>query len=350
MSQEEFLLKWNDHHNSFFNIVQDLCAAELLTDVTLACSGQVFETHKIVLCASSAFFRSVLAKQRPDRHPIVFLKDVDPKHLEQLLHYMYQGEITVLHEDLNPLIETARALQVKGLADAPSNNPASSSSTSSTSASGKPASGGLKRPPPASTDNSENNAVVAAAAGAGKLNQAAGATPPPPLKKARNPLLNSVKGNNPGGGGVIGKSPAVPATGSHLANRLLQPKNPHQSGNPLVPQLPPAAAAAAAAANHAASSALPFMSLLPTVPEPLRMKETDPRSWKIDGEDVAGDYDGPDDEDDDDRFNDEEASIEEVSGAHPTHFFVQFLGTKVKTTSVGDLDGAEPRFSAHFTA
>ena len=51
--------------------------------------GQVFETHKLMLCACSTFFRSILTK-RPDRHPIVFLKDVDPKQLEQLLQYMYQ--------------------------------------------------------------------------------------------------------------------------------------------------------------------------------------------------------------------------------------------------------------------
>ena len=57
-------------------------------------SGQVFETHKLMLCACSTFFRSILTK-RPDRHPIVFLKDVDPKQLEQLLQYMYQvGKFT----------------------------------------------------------------------------------------------------------------------------------------------------------------------------------------------------------------------------------------------------------------
>ena len=40
MSQEEFLLKWNDHHNSFFSIMKDLCESEVLTDVTLACGGK----------------------------------------------------------------------------------------------------------------------------------------------------------------------------------------------------------------------------------------------------------------------------------------------------------------------
>ena len=40
-------------------------------------------------------------------------QDVNPKHLEQLLSYMYRGEINVLQNDLGPLIETARGLQIK---------------------------------------------------------------------------------------------------------------------------------------------------------------------------------------------------------------------------------------------
>ena len=112
MTQEEFLLKWNDHHASFFTIVEDLCRTEQLCDVTLACGGQVFETHKLILSVCSPYFRTLL-NSRPDKHPIVYLKDVNPKHLEQLLSYMYRGEINVLQEDLGPLIETARGLQIK---------------------------------------------------------------------------------------------------------------------------------------------------------------------------------------------------------------------------------------------
>ena len=112
MTQEEFLLKWNDHHASFFTIVEDLCRTEQLCDVTLACGGQVFETHKLILSVCSPYFRTLL-NSRPDKHPIMYLKDVNPKHLEQLLSYMYCGEINVLQEDLGPLIETARGLQIK---------------------------------------------------------------------------------------------------------------------------------------------------------------------------------------------------------------------------------------------
>ena len=73
----------------------------------------IFEAHKLMLSVCSSFFRSILTrKSRNQNHPIVFLKDVEPRHMEQLLQYMYRGEINVLQDDLAPLIETARSLQV----------------------------------------------------------------------------------------------------------------------------------------------------------------------------------------------------------------------------------------------
>jgi len=199
--QEEFLLKWNDHHNSFFSIVQDLCASELLTDVTLACgSGEpiIFEAHKLMLSVCSTFFRNILTRKRADRyqsHPIVFLKDVEPRHMEQLLQYMYRGEINVLQDDLGPLIETARALQVKGLADAP------------------PGTGGQapkKRPSPPPTASSHLPTLQAHL---------------PPLKKAKT-NHSSKKESQP-------RHPSAALPTSHLAQRLTQPKRP-----PFMPPLP----------------------------------------------------------------------------------------------------------------
>ena len=49
MAQEEFLLKWNDHHVSFFNIVEELCRSEQLCDITLACGSQVVLCSLILL-------------------------------------------------------------------------------------------------------------------------------------------------------------------------------------------------------------------------------------------------------------------------------------------------------------
>ena len=54
---------------------------------------------------------------REGRLPVIFLKDVSPKHLELLLQYMYKGEIKVQENELVTVLNVAQALEVKGLTE-----------------------------------------------------------------------------------------------------------------------------------------------------------------------------------------------------------------------------------------
>jgi len=132
-ADDEFLLKWHDHHQSFFLLVEELVVREQLTDVTLACgdgeSQQLLPAHSLMLSVCSPYFRSLLgeAKHR-EKHHIIHLHGVQARLMQQLLLYMYRGEISISQEDLGPLIETARCLQIKGLSMAsPALPPLSSS-------------------------------------------------------------------------------------------------------------------------------------------------------------------------------------------------------------------------------
>ena len=91
---EDFLLKWNDHHSLFFAGAEELCDSEEYTDVTLAAGQRFFSAHKLVLSICSPFFRA-LFKRLGVHKSVIFLKDVEPRHLELLLEYMYKGEIKV---------------------------------------------------------------------------------------------------------------------------------------------------------------------------------------------------------------------------------------------------------------
>merc|ERR1712083_721846 len=46
-----------------------------------------------------------------------YVKDVDSKHMELLLNYMYRGEINVEEKELMGLLATAKGLQIKGLTE-----------------------------------------------------------------------------------------------------------------------------------------------------------------------------------------------------------------------------------------
>ena len=55
--EEELLLKWDDHHKSFFEAAEDLCHQEQFIDVTLSCGEHNFPAHKLVLSVCSPYFR-----------------------------------------------------------------------------------------------------------------------------------------------------------------------------------------------------------------------------------------------------------------------------------------------------
>jgi len=124
MGGDDFCLKWNDHHTAFFDLAEDLCHRETLTDVVLSCGNREFSAHRLVLSICSGYFYNLFIQQQRRRgnhllagESIVYMKDVDPKHMELLLAFMYKGEISVNEADLYSLLTTAKGLQVKGLSD-----------------------------------------------------------------------------------------------------------------------------------------------------------------------------------------------------------------------------------------
>merc|ERR1719510_640983 len=70
----------------------------------------------MVLSACSPYFQSMFYNT-PDKHPVVFLKDVRYDEMKALLEFMYRGEVSVDQENLSSLLKVAEGLKIKGLAD-----------------------------------------------------------------------------------------------------------------------------------------------------------------------------------------------------------------------------------------
>ena len=49
------------------------------------------------------------------QHPVVILKDVDFEDLETVVKFIYHGIVNVSSEKLQTILQTADALQIKGL-------------------------------------------------------------------------------------------------------------------------------------------------------------------------------------------------------------------------------------------
>ena len=110
------MLRWEDHHKSFFELAEDLCHQEQFIDVTISCGDHNFPAHKLILSVCSPYFKNLFLRN-PCKHPIVVLKDVHFKYMKLLLIFMYRGEVAVPQEDLAGLLKVARSLQVRGLAE-----------------------------------------------------------------------------------------------------------------------------------------------------------------------------------------------------------------------------------------
>jgi len=100
-----------------FNVMfQDLRTEEELFDVTLASVDGTVEAHKVVISASSVFFRNVF-KNTKQPHPFIYLRGVHHQDLVALLDYIYTGKTQILAEDVDRFLSVAKDLKIKSLAE-----------------------------------------------------------------------------------------------------------------------------------------------------------------------------------------------------------------------------------------
>ena len=108
-------LKWNNHTTTFQYILSRLRDKPCHSDVTLACCGNLYPAHKLVLSSCSTYFSNIFESTRC-HSPVIVLKDINKEDLEALLDYMYVGLVDVKQSSLSSLIKAAECLQIKGLA------------------------------------------------------------------------------------------------------------------------------------------------------------------------------------------------------------------------------------------
>ena len=113
-SSEKFCLRWNDFEANISSAFCDLKNEKDFSDVTLACADGQIEAHKVILAASSNFFKRIL-KKNPHKHPLIYLKGIKSSEVEGVLNFIYHGEVGVEETELNSFLQVAEELEVKGL-------------------------------------------------------------------------------------------------------------------------------------------------------------------------------------------------------------------------------------------
>ena len=112
---EKFSLKWNDFQSVVSQSFSVLREESDFYDVTLVSDDHTqISAHKLVLSASSQFFKSIL-KKNPHSHPLLYLSGVDSSSLGFVLDYIYQGEVQIYQNELDNFLEVAQKLKIQGL-------------------------------------------------------------------------------------------------------------------------------------------------------------------------------------------------------------------------------------------
>ena len=121
-------MRWPDLERSIGKAFQELREGKELFDVTLACKDGKLEAHKVILSSCSPVLKDIIK----DNVPLIYINDVKIPQLRAVLDFMYQGQVNVVHENLNSFLALAERLQVRGLTSniASNNHPRTTATTS----------------------------------------------------------------------------------------------------------------------------------------------------------------------------------------------------------------------------
>ena len=112
---EKLCLQWNDFQENIKGAFGNFREDEKFNDVTLVCEdGQQVEAHKVILAASSPFFRKLLRRNKHS-NPMVYMRGVKFDDLLAIMDFLYRGEANVVQENLDSFLTIAEELQLRGL-------------------------------------------------------------------------------------------------------------------------------------------------------------------------------------------------------------------------------------------
>ena len=86
-----------------------------LIDVTLVSGdGKQFGAHRIILAASSPFFKSILTSFN-QTHPLLYMRGVSSFALSWTLEFLYKGKVSVPENEISDFLSFAKEMNIKGL-------------------------------------------------------------------------------------------------------------------------------------------------------------------------------------------------------------------------------------------
>ncbi|XP_022805564.1 uncharacterized protein LOC111342719 [Stylophora pistillata] len=122
-SNEEMLALWNSHYESLLSQLRDMCEKSELTSCLLQdCKGLAQSVHAPVVAAASPVLGKIVSKFQNDlcssEETRYLLKEIAPNVLEDLVEYIYTGDVTLNGENVAGLLKAGSGYEIPALARA----------------------------------------------------------------------------------------------------------------------------------------------------------------------------------------------------------------------------------------
>ena len=92
-------------HNSYKTLSEhydQLFLSKELSDIQIKCGDQTFDAHQLVLSARSPVFKTMLQTEMKEKKTgLIEIKDFDPNIIQEVLNYIYTGDLYSSDEELS---------------------------------------------------------------------------------------------------------------------------------------------------------------------------------------------------------------------------------------------------------
>ena len=108
-------LNWEDFKTNIAISFRSFRQEDKLNDVTLIGDDNIpIYAHKLVLSSSSGYFKDIFIKNNHP-HPILCLVGVNSQEVNNILDYIYYGEVQIHQDNLDLFLEVAKKLRVESI-------------------------------------------------------------------------------------------------------------------------------------------------------------------------------------------------------------------------------------------
>ena len=115
MMNDYISFNWDGYSTDVSKYFQTLKQDSLFTDVTLVSDDQVqVSAHKVVLSLCSGYFKNILTKNIHP-HPLLCLDGVSSEELNNVVDYIYNGQVKIGQNKIDRFLALAQKLQLQGL-------------------------------------------------------------------------------------------------------------------------------------------------------------------------------------------------------------------------------------------